>query len=324
MAKKKKEKALNPLWILFGAIAVIALIVLFSRTPAPTPEENKTAETGAQFGDLITINYALTLENGTIVDTNDPALAKEHDVRNYVKGPYTFILGQSGKVEGFDEALVGMELGESIETAIEPTEPEIILNLSKRRSLRRFLTIPLYQRIPRTTYQVLFNKEPRINDVVRNDSLKFKYQIVNMTNTTVLAKMLVKEGETYTLESTYWPSKVAKITNQDVLFYQMPEENQTVPSPFGPATINLTKSTLIINFQPELNRVFNHSVDMGAGMSIPQQFQVVEIGDTYFTIKRYGLLTDKQLALHAELLNLTENVKKVRTEKIAKTEIITG
>ena len=114
------------LWIVLAIIAVGALLFMFTRTqPAEIPKnitnvtENVTS--GATYGDLVTINFILELENGTVADTNDPALAEQNKLTNYVKGPYAFVLGQSGKVQGFDQALLGMNEGEHRETMIEPS-----------------------------------------------------------------------------------------------------------------------------------------------------------------------------------------------------------
>ncbi len=321
---------MNKKWIFLGIIALAAIAFFFVRTPispvAPnltnvTNVTNITTPSGATFGDLITINFALYLENGTVADTNDPALAEQHKVSNYVKGPYMFILGQSGKVPGFDEALLGMQVGDHRETIIEPSEKEVILNISKVKQLKRFITVIRYQKFPRTTYEEFFKKPPIIGDVVRNDKLAFRYQVVNMSNETVLATMVLKEGEEYTLPNTEWKSKVARVSKDDALFFQSPEENQTTETPFGPAVITLTPSAIIITMQPELNRIFNKSIELKEGFSIPQTFHITEVRDKDFTIKRYNVLVEKRLRLVADLIERVEGVKKVKTDKPLITEV---
>ncbi|MCX6708373.1 MAG: hypothetical protein NTW67_01845, partial [Candidatus Woesearchaeota archaeon] len=127
-----------------------------------------------------------------------------------------------------------------------------------------------------------------------------------------MAEIYAKEGEKITLPNTEWKSSVVKIAEDDITFLQIPEENQTLKTPFGPATINMTPSKIYINFQPELNLVFNRSSEIGGGFSIPQQFQIVQINDDNFIIKRYGVLADKTLKITADLLNITEDVKEVK------------
>ena len=94
-------------WIIGGILALL----LFACTPTGDQGVNETTakESGVQFGDLISVNFKLYLENGTLVDTNNPELAAKNNLKDYVKGPYKFILGQSGKVKGFDDAIDGLD-----------------------------------------------------------------------------------------------------------------------------------------------------------------------------------------------------------------------
>ena len=319
------------LLIILGIIAVGALLFFFTKAPQVTPPEANVTPSpnitpGASLGDMLTINYVLSLENGTVVDTNKPELAGQYGITNYVKGQYTFILGQSGKVTGFDEALLSIREGEHRETYIEPSEAEVILNINKTRIITRMITINRRQSFPLKSFDAMFKKPPIIGDLIFNKELAFKYQVINITEDSVVTKISAKEGEEYTLPNTEWKSKVAKLADEDILFYQDPEENQTLITPFGTAVINLTKSRIILNFKPELNKVFNKSVEFGggSGFTIPQSFQVTEIHDDYFVIKRVGLLTDKRLKLVADVTSITKGVKEVKQDKPLVTEVIGG
>lgn len=303
------------------------LLLLAACAVQPPVEENITltpAPDGATFGDLVSINYVLLLENGTVADTNDAALAEQYGIKNYVKGPFTFVLGQSGKVKGFDDALLGMQEGEHREGTIEPSEKEVTLVINKTKSVARFITINKKQVFPRTAFERHFNKQPVKNDVVKSADFVFTYKVLNVTNESIITEMVLKEGQSYVLPNTYWNSSVVKLAAEDVMFYQQPEENQTIDAPFGTAFINMTKSRMFINFQPELNKIFNKSIEIGGGFVIPQQFQVITINDEDFVIKRYGLLTDKRLKIKADLLTRVKNVKKVKQTAPYITEVVGG
>jgi len=304
------------LFFVFALIAVAGILFLFSRAPVQEPAQpnvtvNVSDATGLQKGDLVTLNYVLLFENGTVADTNNATLAQEHNVRNYVKGPYQFILGQSGKVVGFDDALVGLQVGDEAELIIEPSEEEVILTIKNERSMDRFVTMAKNQRIKIPAFEAAYGSAPEIGRTYRADG-EFPVRVVNMTERTVLAELLVRKDDTYVLQNTEWPSKVASVQENDVLFYQQPEENQSLDTPFGPATIELTKSTYTLNYNPELGRIVNHSVNTGQGFSIPQQFRITNVTPSTFTIKRWGLLTDKRLTLRVEIVDNTPGVKKVR------------
>lgn len=301
-------------------LAAILLLLMFACAPAVTPQDfedktvNKTAEKevkGAQTGDLATINYVLRMENGSVVSTNDPELAKEHGLKNYIKGPYRFIMGQSGIVPGFDTVIVGMEEGDHREAIIEPSEPEVVVPLNRTMIQERFLRVPRYQKFPVRTYKTFFGKEPFIGDVVYNETLQFKYQVENMTNTSVLAKIQAKEGEEYQLKNHEWDSQVLRVAKQDILFGQMPEDNQTITTPFGTAQVYVSKSRLFIRHNPVVGQLFNRSVKIQGDFAVDQVFRVTEVGEDYFVIKRHGLLADKRLELSVDMLNITKQVKTI-------------
>lgn len=300
--------------------ALIALLILAACTSIAPPQEqinNTTNETiGVQLGDLVTINYELYFENGTLADTNNPELLPTLNgsdyVRGFAKGPYTFVLGQSGKVQGFDEAILGMQNGETKESIIEPSHPEITLSINNTQSHRRQITIPRLQSFPISSYDRIFGKRPVKGDIVQNKTLQFRYQIVNITDKYAIGKILAKEGEEYTLQNTYWPSQIIKIAEEDILFFQEPKDNQTVPSPFGTAIITVQGSLFNITFQPELGMVFNYTSAIGQQSGITEPYRVTEVNDDNFVIKRYGLLSDKRLTLKATMIEHTPDVKKVK------------
>lgn len=302
---------LGKLLVFLVLAACTPVITPTNQTSNVTPELSQTAE----FGDLITINYVLSLENGTVVDTNDEQLAQQNNLRNYIKGPYTFILGQSGKTPGFDEQIKGLALGSHGDFIIQPSEPEIIVPMNKTILRPRFVTVPLYQKFPKKAFENIFHKKPIIGDVVQNKTLQFKYQIINMSNTSVLAKMILRPGEQYVLQNTYWPSTVIKAAEEDAMFRFDPEDNMTIYTPLGPATISVGKSRIAITHQPKLGDIINKSIEISPGFSVPYEFEVIRVEDAGFVIKRIGILADKTLHLSVNLLNLTKDIKDVKDDK---------
>ena len=60
-------------------------------------------------GDTITVEYTGTLEDGTVFDSSD-----KHEK------PFQFIVGEGDIIKGFDQAVVGMKVGEEKEVKIPP------------------------------------------------------------------------------------------------------------------------------------------------------------------------------------------------------------
>ena len=63
--------------------------------------------------DFIRINYTGRLEDGTVFDTTDEEVAKEHDIydENTRYDSFVIIVGKGHVVEGLDEDIVGKEAG---------------------------------------------------------------------------------------------------------------------------------------------------------------------------------------------------------------------
>jgi FKBP-type peptidyl-prolyl cis-trans isomerase SlyD len=72
-------------------------------------------------GDYVKVDYILVVD-GKVVDTSIEEVAKENKIyypeREY--GPIGFIVGNGELIEGFEEAVVGMEVGEEKTVTIPP------------------------------------------------------------------------------------------------------------------------------------------------------------------------------------------------------------
>jgi len=72
-------------------------------------------------GDYVKVDYILEVD-GKVIDTSIEDVAKENDIyypeREYE--PLTFVVGNGDLIEGFEEAVLGMEVGEEKEVVIPP------------------------------------------------------------------------------------------------------------------------------------------------------------------------------------------------------------
>ncbi|PIN75698.1 hypothetical protein COV18_02515 [Candidatus Woesearchaeota archaeon CG10_big_fil_rev_8_21_14_0_10_37_12] len=319
-SKKTKSSAVKKehiVVVVFLILIVAATVLLTTKSadnivdiPEPILEE-----TGVQYGDLITIKYILSLENGTVVDTTDEQLAQQHSVQTYPKGEYAFILGQSGKLKTFDEAIKGLSAEHGKKTIIlEPIEHEIILDLDRTQHVERTVSYLRNQRFSITDFEKFFGKKPTIGAIVKSNELPFTYKVVNMSESKVLAYIInVKEGQTYTFPKMDWPSKILKIAEQDMLIYHTPKEGQVIETLFGNATVHLDTKMIFLYQYPEFGMIFEKAIELpGQTGAIPQKFQIIDVQKNTFRVKRYGSLADKRLTLEVELLEVVEDVKEVK------------
>ncbi len=70
-------------------------------TATPTPAATTTAAPTAEVGDTVNVHYTGTLDDGSVFDSS---LGRE---------PLQFTLGAGQMIPGFEQAVIGMELGET-------------------------------------------------------------------------------------------------------------------------------------------------------------------------------------------------------------------
>ena len=85
--------------------AVLLTACSGSDTASPTP-----TRTGAQTGDVVTVQYTGKLEDGTVFNTT---VGKE---------PLKFVIGDGQMIAGFEAAVIGMKPGESKTVTIAPDQ----------------------------------------------------------------------------------------------------------------------------------------------------------------------------------------------------------
>jgi peptidyl-prolyl cis-trans isomerase B (cyclophilin B) len=79
-------------------------------------------------GDRVTLEYVGRFEDGSVFATSDPAVAEEHGlVRTDGESapeptPLSFVVGRDEVIEGLDEAVVGMGVGESATATVPPED----------------------------------------------------------------------------------------------------------------------------------------------------------------------------------------------------------
>lgn len=307
-------------WLIFG-IVVVASVWYYQTTTPSTLEQNITTQTtpivteaGVAKGDLVEIDYVLSLANGSVVDTNNASLATEYNIATYTKGPFRFIVGQSGKLKGFDDALLGMKLGEERTQIIPASEPVLKYTLNLTRHVLRTYRLPRFYNVPISRFEKIFNKKPVINDVVINTSLPWSYKVINESAEAALIEPMVEEGKTYHLPGFEWNSTLVVKTHDDLVFIHNPEDGQVIKTELGPAAVTVNEGTLNINYLAKLNDVIKYYASAPGGISLPYQFQVKEVTDTTFTIQRINYLLQETLKLTAKLNSWEPGAKKIKPE----------
>lgn len=123
---KVKTDLLFPFVFVGLVIALVAFLLIKNNKKIDTPMiiEDRTEETNniktnnmeekiSKAGDVLVMNYTGRLENGTVFDSN--VLPEFNHVQ-----PFEFILGAGQVIQGWDEGLVGMKIGDKKTLVIPP------------------------------------------------------------------------------------------------------------------------------------------------------------------------------------------------------------
>lgn len=101
-------------------LSIFVLLCVLFVSGCTDVDDSPTVETG----DTVSVNYAGMLEDGTVFDTSIESVAKEAGVynpsRNYA--PLTFVVGSGQMIQGFDNAVIGMKVGDTKTVTIPPDE----------------------------------------------------------------------------------------------------------------------------------------------------------------------------------------------------------
>lgn len=115
--------------VLFTAILLLVSTILGSgcMDNGIKGEDNRTKGEDSQVvksGDKVQVDYTGKLEDGTIFDTSKEDVAKQAGI--YIDGgeyaPLTFVAGSDQLIQGFDEGVIGMKIGEEKTVTIPPEE----------------------------------------------------------------------------------------------------------------------------------------------------------------------------------------------------------
>jgi FKBP-type peptidyl-prolyl cis-trans isomerase 2 len=89
-----------------------------------TDDITKDSSKKIENGDTISVDYVGKLEDGTLFDTSVKEAASEAGIHNQMRTyePLKFTVGAGQMIAGFDEGVVGMNVGETKTLVIPPEE----------------------------------------------------------------------------------------------------------------------------------------------------------------------------------------------------------
>lgn len=185
-----------------------------------------------ELGDIVSVDYILKLDNGSIVDTSIASVANESGIFNPNRKyePLTFQIGpKSGLVKGFTNAVIGMKVNETKEVAVKPEDGYGLYDPSKVYPMPLYYNQSKYEEVPKA----YFDED---NITLEEDKVIFSdlgmVAIKNFTNETVTIMYIMSVGKKFTFNGI--PQEVVNSTNSTlVIMLNFVEGKQYLIGPNG-------------------------------------------------------------------------------------------
>ena len=154
-------------------------------------------------GDLVTANYTLSLDDGSLVATTVETVAHDKAVKKVSwyrqpasYGPQELVAGKREIMPGLAEALVGMKPGEKKHVTLAPKDAFGAPDPAKNQRLPFSQTFPVTIRMPAAEYTSRFGSFPVVNkEVAVMPHIKFRVSAV--TERDVALEFQTKNGSSF-------------------------------------------------------------------------------------------------------------------------------
>lgn len=259
-------------------------------------------------GDTISINYTGRLEDGTVFDTSIEKVAKENNISKPEFVPLQFKVGEPGIIEGLNEGVVGMNVGETKTITIKPEKaygmpkPEmisaydIIENVSaKENSFPRAFNISLGE------FEETYGPDHNKSDNVVYPGTNINITVQNISDNVSLSYNL-KEGFQIVSKTAPWNMTVVKIDDKNVTIKPSVKKNDVIQfqldqfqkTPWNSTVIGITNDNITLRH----NAIPETKVQSMYGTMI------VRFNETKLTIDQNNELAGKTLIFNVTLVSI--------------------
>lgn len=211
-SKYFKLKYLLPLGVIL-LIVLLLLVLLYSNVFAKVAEMNET----------VSVNYILSLEDGTVFDTNIEEVSLVNGLNKTVFEPFEFTLGNNEVILGFEQGVIGMSVDETKIFTVPPligygeSSSQLIFELSLLQKINRFDEVNIED------YNLIFNETPKIGEIKESDYWPWKLKVIGINETSVQVENLLTVGEEIALDKVGWTSIVTSIDEKEIKVMQHPK-----------------------------------------------------------------------------------------------------
>jgi peptidylprolyl isomerase len=238
-------------------ILILAAVILFSGCVEQTVKK----------GDNISVNYIGSFENGKVFDTSIESVAKANDMltpgATYELFNFTVGKTPSEAIEGFDEGVIGMKVGQTKKLTIPPEKaypinPNKIQVLPIEENISTITVIPREIKVSVSQFEQAFGPNHSVGDTVQIPDSNINITITNITNTTNTTSEITLE---YNLSVGFkiwnakapWNETVINIDDKNISIKPNVKINDTVQlpnSPYNTTIVDMNDKNITLRHNP--------------------------------------------------------------------------
>lgn len=232
-------------------ILILAVVIIFSGCVEKTVKK----------GDNISVNYVGSYEDGKVFDTSIESVAKANELFNEgaTYEPLKFTVGNtpSAVIEGFDEGVIGMKVGQTKKLTIPPEKaypinPDMIQASPIIQELPATRVIPEVFEIPKGQFEEYFGENHSAGDIVQIPDTNINLTVTNITSEVSL-KYKLKEGSNIWDSRAPWNETVVKIKDKNITIRPNIKKNDIIQfqgAPFNSTVIDLNDKNITLRHNP--------------------------------------------------------------------------
>lgn len=175
-----------------------------------------------KIGDNISVEYTGSLINGDIFDTSIESVAKQHNLSRIEFQPFRFTVGKGQAIEGLDEGIIGMKVGESKkltippEKAYGPKNPQLIQTIPIIQYIPTTRSFPNIFEMPVIQFEKIFGSDNKVGDNVSIPDTNINLTVKNITSSNVSLSYNLVVGYKILQSRVPWNETVIKIDNKNI------------------------------------------------------------------------------------------------------------
>ncbi len=288
-----------------GFVILAAVIATFITAPQTFTGFSVFGGSGTvAVGDLVSVEYVGSLENGTVFDTSRMEVAQSAGIYNPARPyePISFTVGVQQMIQGFDEAVQGMRVGQE-KTVTIPSEkaygeydPTRLIVTPRTEVLNRTSEVNKTIVISTAQFSTVFGSQPVVGEVYNTPQAPWPFKVSVADDEKVVLTAVAKVGDKVSLPGTSWDSTVTNV-GDNIRIRQDPKPGQMVETPFGNATIELTQREIRIVTNPQKGTVIS---------TLFGQSVVKDVNATSITLDVNHPLAGKTLVFDIEVVGLNK------------------